>query len=331
MLDSAIWENSMARSKIGLIGAGQIGGTLAHLVGIKELGDVVMFDIAEGLPQGKGLDIAESSPVEGFDARYKGTQSYADLAGCDVVIVTAGVPRKPGMSRDDLLGINLKVMEAVGAGIKQYCPKAFVVCITNPLDAMVWALQKFSGLSAKKIVGMAGVLDSARFRFFLSEELGVSVEDVSAFVLGGHGDDMVPLVRYSTVAGIPLPDLVKMGWTTQAKIDAIVERTRKGGGEIVNLLKTGSAFYAPAASAIAMAESYLRDKKRVLPCATYLDGQYGQKGLFLGVPVVIGAAGVEHVVEIELNKEERVMFEKSVASVKSLIDACQGINAALKG
>ncbi len=321
----------MARSKIGLIGAGQIGGTLAHLVGLKELGDVVMFDIAEGLPQGKGLDIAESSPVEGFDARYKGTQSYADLAGCDVVIVTAGVPRKPGMSRDDLLGINLKVMEAVGAGIKQYCPKAFVVCITNPLDAMVWALQKFSGLSAKKLVGMAGVLDSARFRFFLSEELGVSVEDVSAFVLGGHGDDMVPLVRYSTVAGIPLPDLVKMGWTTQAKIDAIVERTRKGGGEIVNLLKTGSAFYAPAASAIAMAESYLRDKKRVLPCATYLDGQYGQKGLFLGVPVVIGAAGVEHVVEIELNKEERAMFEKSVASVKSLIDACRGINAALKG
>jgi malate dehydrogenase len=331
MLDSAIWEISMARSKIGLIGAGQIGGTLAHLVGLKELGDVVMFDIAEGLPQGKGLDIAESSPVEGFDARYKGTQSYADLAGCDVVIVTAGVPRKPGMSRDDLLGINLKVMEAVGAGIKQYCPKAFVVCITNPLDAMVWALQKFSGLSAKKIVGMAGVLDSARFRFFLGEELGVSVEDVSAFVLGGHGDDMVPLVRYSTVAGIPLPDLVKMGWATQAKIDAIVERTRKGGGEIVNLLKTGSAFYAPAASAIAMAESYLRDKKRVLPCATYLDGQYGQKGLFLGVPVVIGAAGVERVLEIELNKEEKAMFEKSVASVKSLIEACQGINAALKG
>ncbi|MBV9740327.1 MAG: malate dehydrogenase [Hyphomicrobiales bacterium] len=321
----------MARSKIGLIGAGQIGGTLAHLVGLKELGDVVMFDIAEGLPQGKGLDIAESSPVEGFDARYKGTQSYADLKGCDVVIVTAGVPRKPGMSRDDLLGINLKVMEAVGAGIKQYCPQAFVVCITNPLDAMVWALQKFSGLSTKKIVGMAGVLDSARFRFFLSEELGVSVEDVSAFVLGGHGDDMVPLVRYSTVAGIPLPDLVKTGWTTQAKIDAVVERTRKGGGEIVNLLKTGSAFYAPAASAIAMAESYLRDKKRVLPCATYLDGQYGQKGLFLGVPVVIGAAGVERVVEIELNKEESAMFEKSVASVKGLIEACRGINAALKG
>ena len=321
----------MARSKIGLIGAGQIGGTLAHLVGLKELGDVVMFDIAEGLPQGKGLDIAESSPVEGFDANYKGTQSYADLEGCDVVIVTAGVPRKPGMSRDDLLGINLKVMEAVGTGIKQYCPKAFVVCITNPLDAMVWALQKFSGLSSKKIVGMAGVLNSARFRFFLSQEFGVSVQDVSAFVLGGHGDDMVPLVRYSTIAGIPLPDLVKMGWTTQAKIDAVVERTRKGGGEIVNLLKTGSAFYAPAASAISMAESYLRDKKRVLPCATFLDGQYGQKGLFLGVPVVIGAGGVERVVEIALNGEEKAMFEKSVASVKGLIDACKSINPALKG
>jgi malate dehydrogenase len=321
----------MARSKIGLIGAGQIGGTLAHLVGLKELGNVVMFDIAEGLPQGKGLDIAESSPVEGFDANYKGTQSYADLEGCDVVIVTAGVPRKPGMSRDDLLGINLKVMEAVGTGIKQYCPEAFVVCITNPLDAMVWALQKFSGLSSKKIVGMAGVLDSARFRFFLSQEFGVSVQDVSAFVLGGHGDDMVPLVRYSTIAGIPLPDLVKMGWTTQAKIDAVVERTRKGGGEIVNLLKTGSAFYAPAASAISMAESYLRDKKRVLPCATFLDGQYGQKGLFLGVPVVIGAGGVERVVEIALNGEEKAMFEKSVASVKGLIDACKSINPALKG
>jgi malate dehydrogenase len=321
----------MARSKIGLIGAGQIGGTLAHLVGLKELGDVLMFDIAEGLPQGKGLDIAESSPVDGFDAAYKGTQSYADLAGCDVVIVTAGVPRKPGMSRDDLLGINLKVMEAVGSGIKQYCPEAFVICITNPLDAMVWALQKFSGLSTKKIVGMAGVLDSARFRLFLAQEFGVSVEDVTAFVLGGHGDDMVPLVRYSTVAGIPLPDLVKMGWTTQAKLDAIVDRTRKGGGEIVNLLKTGSAFYAPAASAIAMAESYLRDKKRVLPCAAYLEGQYGQKGMFLGVPIVIGASGVERIVEIGLSPEEKAMFDKSVASVRGLIDACKGINAALKG
>jgi malate dehydrogenase len=320
----------MPRSKIGLVGAGQIGGTLAHLAGLKELGDVVMFDIAEGLPQGKGLDIAESSPVDGFDANYRGTQSYGDLEGCDVVIVTAGVPRKPGMSRDDLLGINLKVMEAVGQGIKQNCPGAFVICITNPLDAMVWALQKFSGLSPKKIVGMAGVLDSARFRLFLAQEFGVSVEDVSAFVLGGHGDDMVPLVRYSTVAGIPLPDLVKMGWTTQDKIDAIVKRTRGGGGEIVNLLKTGSAFYAPAASAIAMAESYLRDKKRVLPCAAHLDGQYGQKGLFLGVPIVIGSGGVERIVEISLDAEEKAMFDKSVASVKGLVEACKGINAALK-
>ena len=321
----------MARSKIGLIGAGQIGGTLAHLAGLKELGDIVMFDVVEGLPQGKGLDIAESSPVDGFDANYKGTQSYADLAGCDVVIVTAGVPRKPGMSRDDLLGTNLKVMEAVGGGIKQYCPNAFVICITNPLDAMVWALQKFSGLSPKKIVGMAGVLDSARFRLFLSQEFEVSVEDVSAFVLGGHGDDMVPLVRYSTVAGIPLPDLVKMGWTTRAKIDAIVDRTRKGGGEIVALLKTGSAFYAPAASAIAMAESYLRDKKRVLPCAAYLDGQYGEKDMFLGVPIVIGAGGVERIVEIGLDGAEKAMFDKSVASVKGLVDACKAINPALKG
>ena len=257
----------MARKKIALIGAGQIGGTLAHLVGLKELGDVVLFDIAEGIPQGKGLDIAESAPVDGFDAKYKGANDYADIAGADVIIVTAGVPRKPGMSRDDLIGINLKVMEAVGDGIKQYAPNAFVICITNPLDAMVWALQKFSGLKPNKIVGMAGVLDSARFRHFLAEEFNVSVEDVTAFVLGGHGDDMVPLVRYSTVAGVPLPDLVKMGWTTQEKLDAMVERTRKGGGEIVNLLKTGSAFYAPAASAIAMAESYLKDKKRVLPCA----------------------------------------------------------------
>jgi malate dehydrogenase len=320
----------MARSKLGLIGAGQIGGTLAHLAGLKELADVVMFDIAEGLPQGKSLDIAESSPVDGFDASYKGTQSYADLAGCEVVIVTAGVPRKPGMSRDDLLGINLKVMEAVGGGIKQHCPKAFVICITNPLDAMVWALQKFSGVPHKKIVGMAGVLDSARFRLFLAQEFGVSVEDVSAFVLGGHGDDMVPLVRYSTVAGIPLPDLVKMGWTTQEKIDAIVKRTRGGGGEIVNFLKTGSAFYAPAASAIAMAESFLRDKKRVLPCASHLNGEYGVNDTFVGVPIVIGASGVERIVEIEMSKDEREMFARSVAAVQGLVEACKGINPALK-
>jgi malate dehydrogenase len=319
----------MARKKIALIGAGQIGGTLAHLAGLKELGDVVLFDIAEGIPQGKGLDIAESAPVDGFDAAYTGTQSYADIAGADVVIVTAGVPRKPGMSRDDLIGINLKVMKAVGEGIKAHAPDAFVICITNPLDAMVWALQKFSGLKPNMICGMAGVLDSARFRHFLADEFKVSVKDVSAFVLGGHGDDMVPLVRYSGVAGIPLPDLVSMGWTTQAKLDAIVERTRKGGGEIVNLLKTGSAFYAPAASAIAMAESYLKDQKRVLPCAAALGGQYGVKDMFVGVPVVIGAGGVEKVVEIGLDGDEKAMLAKSVASVQTLIDACKTVDPSL--
>jgi malate dehydrogenase len=315
----------MARSKIALIGAGQIGGTLAHLVGLKELGDVALFDVVEGVPQGKALDIAESSPISGFDARYAGTNSYDAIEGANVCIVTAGVPRKPGMSRDDLLGINLKVMEQVGAGIRKYAPNAFVICITNPLDAMVWALQKTSGLNKHMVVGMAGVLDSARFRYFLAEEFNVSVEDVSAFVLGGHGDDMVPLVRYSAVAGIPLPDLVKMGWTTQAKLDAIVERTRKGGGEIVNLLKTGSAFYAPAASAIAMAESYLKDKKRVLPCAAYLNGEYGVRDMYIGVPVVIGAKGVERIVQIDLAKAEQAMLDKSIASVQGLIDACKKI------
>jgi len=319
----------MARKKIALIGAGQIGGTLAHLAGLKELGDVVLFDIAEGIPQGKGLDIAESAPVDGFDAAYTGTQSYADIAGADVVIVTAGVPRKPGMSRDDLIGINLKVMKSVGEGIKAHAPNAFVICITNPLDAMVWALQKFSGLKPNMICGMAGVLDSARFRHFLADEFKVSVKDVSAFVLGGHGDDMVPLVRYSGVAGIPLPDLVTMGWTTQGRLDAIVERTRKGGGEIVNLLKTGSAFYAPAASAIAMSESYLKDQKRVLPCAAALTGQYGVKDMFVGVPVVIGAGGVEKIVEIGLDGDEKAMLEKSVASVQTLIDACKTVDPSL--
>jgi malate dehydrogenase len=319
----------MARKKIGLIGAGQIGGTLAHLAAVKELGDIVLFDIVDGIPQGKALDIAESGPVEGFNAKLTGTSSYADIAGSDVIIVTAGVPRKPGMSRDDLLGINLKVMDAVGAGIKTHAPGAFVICITNPLDAMVWALQKTSGLPPHRIVGMAGVLDSARFRHFLSEELNVSVEDVSAFVLGGHGDDMVPSVRYSTVGGIPLPDLVKMGWTTQAKLDAIVERTRKGGGEIVNLLKTGSAFYAPAASAIAMAESYLKHQRRVVPAAAHLTGQYGVHDAYIGVPVVIGANGVERIIEITLDEAETAMFEKSVASVRGLIDACKAINPAL--
>ncbi len=319
----------MARKTIALVGAGQIGGTLALLAGLKELGDIVLFDIIEGAPQGKALDISEASPIEGFDASIKGVNDYSGLAGADVIIVTAGVPRKPGMSRDDLLGINLKVMDAVGAGIRQHAPDAFVICITNPLDAMVWALQKASGLPTNKVVGMAGVLDSARFRYFLAEEFDVSVEDVTAFVLGGHGDDMVPLIRYSTVAGVPLPDLVKMGWTTHEKIDAIVERTRKGGGEIVNLLKTGSAFYAPASSAIAMAESYLRDKKRVLPCAAFLDGEYDVEGMYVGVPVVIGGSGVERILEIEMSQTEREMFSKSVASVKTLVDACKTINPAL--
>jgi len=319
----------MARKKIALIGAGHIGGTLAHLAAVKELGDIILFDIIDGVPQGKALDLAQSGPVEGFNAKLAGASSYAEIAGADVVIVTAGVPRKPGMSRDDLLGINLKVMDAVGAGIKTHAPGAFVICITNPLDAMVWALQKTSGLPPHRIVGMAGVLDSARFRHFLSEELEVSVEDVTAFVLGGHGDDMVPSVRYSTVAGIPLPDLVKMGWTTQARIDAIVERTRKGGGEIVNLLKTGSAFYAPAASAISMAESHLKDQRRVLPAAAHLTGQYGVHDAYIGVPVVIGANGVERIVEIALDEAEAAMFAKSVASVRGLIDACKAINPAL--
>lgn len=320
----------MARKKIALIGAGQIGGTLAHLIGLKELGDVVLFDIAEGVPQGKALDLVESSAVDGFDALYTGTNDYKDIAGSDVVIVTAGVPRKPGMSRDDLIGINLKVMEAVGAGIRQYAPKAFVICITNPLDAMVWALQKFSGVKPNRIVGMAGVLDSARFAYFLNEATGVSIKDISTFVLGGHGDDMVPLVRYSTVGGVPLPDLIKMKWLTQEQLDAIVERTRKGGGEIVNLLKTGSAFYAPAASAVAMAASYLKDQKRVLPCAAHVKNAYGARDMFVGVPVVIGEKGVERIVNIRLNKAEQAMMDKSIASVQGLIEACKTINPALK-
>ncbi|MEM7075548.1 MAG: malate dehydrogenase [Pseudomonadota bacterium] len=319
----------MARPKIALIGAGQIGGTLAHLAALKELGDVILFDIAEGTPEGKALDIAESGPSEGFDAALRGTQDYADIAGADVCIVTAGVPRKPGMSRDDLLGINLKVMKSVGEGIRDNAPDAFVICITNPLDAMVWALREFSGLPREKVCGMAGVLDSARFRHFLSLEFNVSMKDVTAFVLGGHGDSMVPLTRYSTVAGIPLPDLVEMGWTTEEQLDAIVQRTRDGGAEIVGLLKTGSAFYAPATSAIEMAESYLKDQKRVLPCAAHVDGMYGLDGLYVGVPTVIGAGGIERVVEISLNKDEQEMFDKSVSAVKGLVDACKGIDDSL--
>jgi malate dehydrogenase len=315
----------MARNKIALVGAGNSGGTLALLAGLKDLGDVVLFDIVDGVPQGKALDIAEASPVEGFDSVLSGASSYEAIKGADVVIVTAGIPRKPGMSRDDLIGTNAKVMKAVGEGIKANCPDAFVICITNPLDVMVGLLQKYSGLPKNKVVGMAGVLDSARFRYFLAEEFGVSVEDVTAFVLGGHGDTMVPLIRYSTVAGIPVPDLIKMGWSTQEKIDQIVQRTRDGGAEIVGLLKTGSAFYAPASSAIQMAESYLKDKKRVLPCAAYVDGQYGLNGLYVGVPTVLGAGGVEKIVEIELNADEKTMFDNSVNAVKTLNEVAAGL------
>ncbi len=319
----------MARNKIALIGSGMIGGTLAHLASLKEMGDVVLFDIAEGLPEGKALDISQSAPVEGFNATLSGTQDYADLAGADVCIVTAGVPRKPGMSRDDLLGINLKVMKAVGEGIKAHAPDAFVICITNPLDAMVWALREFSGLAHNKVVGMAGILDSSRFRHFLADEFKVSVENVTTFVLGGHGDTMVPLARYSTVAGIPLPDLVKMGWTTQARLDEIIQRTRDGGAEIVGLLKTGSAYYAPATSAIQMAEAYLKDKKLLVTAAAHLKNQFGQDDLYVGVPVIIGADGVERIVEIELNPDEQKMFDNSVDAVKGLVAACKEIDSSL--
>jgi malate dehydrogenase len=319
----------MARKKIALIGAGMIGGTLAHIAAMRELGDIVLFDIMEGIPEGKALDIAQAGPIDDFDAKLKGSSDYADIEGADVCIVTAGIARKPGMSRDDLLGINLKVMKAVGEGIRKHAPGAFVICITNPLDAMVWALREFSGLPHNMVVGMAGVLDSARFRHFLADEFNVSVEDVTAFVLGGHGDTMVPVVEYSTVAGIPIPDLVKMGWTTQDKIDAIVKRTRGGGGEIVALLKTGSAYYAPATSAIAMAESFLKDKKRVLPCAAHLTGQYGVNDLYVGVPCVLGAGGVERVIEIELNPQARENFDVSVDAVKELLEACKQIDNSL--
>ena len=319
----------MGRKKIALIGAGMIGGTLAHLAACKELGDIILFDIAQGMPKGKALDLSQAAPVEGYDALLEGSDDYSDIAGADVVIVTAGVPRKPGMSRDDLLGINLKIMKAVGEGIKANCPEAFVICITNPLDAMVWALREFSGLPHKMVVGMAGVLDSARLRHFLAQEFKVSVEDVTGFVLGGHGDTMVPVIAYSTVAGIPVPDLVRMGWSTREKIDAIVQRTRSGGGEIVGLLGNGSAYYAPATSAIAMAESFLKDKKRVLPCAAFLTGQYGVDGLYVGVPVVIGSAGAERIVEINLDKSARDNFDRSVDAVKDLLAACKGLDDSL--
>jgi malate dehydrogenase len=316
----------MARNKIALIGAGQIGGTLALLAGLKQLGDVLLVDVVEGVPQGKALDIVQGSAIEGYDAAVKGSNDYADIEGADVVIVTAGIPRKPGMSRDDLIGVNAGIVKTVGEAIKNHCPQAFVITITNPLDVMVWVMREACGLPPQRVVGMAGILDSARFRYFLAQEFGVSVEDVTAFVLGGHGDTMVPLVRYSTVAGIPLPDLVKMGWTTQKRLEQVVQRTRDGGGEIVGLLKTGSAFYAPASSAIQMAEAYLRDKKRVLPCAACLDGQYGVKDLYVGVPVVIGAGGIERVVEISLNPEEKAAFDKSVAAVRELVEVVRKMN-----
>ena len=319
----------MARKKIALIGAGNIGGTLAHLAAQKALGDIVLFDVVDGVPQGKALDLAQCGPVEGFDVNLKGSNDYADIAGADVIIVTAGVARKPGMSRDDLLGINLKVMKAVGEGIKANAPNAFVICITNPLDAMVWALREFSGLPHHMVCGMAGVLDSARFRHFLADEFKVSVKDVNAFVLGGHGDTMVPVIEYSTVAGIPVPDLIKMGWSTQEKIDAIVQRTRSGGGEIVALLKTGSAYYAPATSAIEMAEAYLHDQKRLLPCAVNLNGEYGVSDLYVGVPVILGAGGVERIVEIELSPSAKANFQVSVDAVKELLTACRGIDPSL--
>lgn len=319
----------MARKKIALIGAGNIGGTLAHLAALKGLGDIVLFDVVEGVPQGKALDLSQCGPVEGFDANIKGSNDYADIAGADVIIVTAGVARKPGMSRDDLLGINLKVMKAVGEGIKNNAPDAFVICITNPLDAMVWALREFSGLPANKVVGMAGVLDSARFSHFLAEEFGVSVKDVNTFVLGGHGDTMVPVLEYSTVSGIPVSDLIEMGFSTKEKVEEIVKRTRGGGGEIVALLKTGSAFYAPATSGIAMAEAYLYDQKRILPAAAHLSGEYGIDNLYVGVPVVIGANGVEKIVEVKLSDEAKANLQVSVDAVKELLVACKGIDNTL--
>jgi malate dehydrogenase len=306
------------RKKIALIGAGNIGGTLAHLISLKELGDVSLIDVAEGIPQGKALDLAQSSSIELFNVKIQGSTSYKAMKDADVVIVTAGFARSPGMTRDDLVEKNSSIIQQVGNEIKKNCPKSFVICITNPLDAMVSILQKSAGLNTNMCVGMAGVLDSARLQYFLAEEFGVSIQDVNAFVLGGHGDTMVPLIRYSTVSGIPVPELVKLKWSTQKKVNAIIKRTRDGGGEIGRLMKTSSAFYAPASSAIAMAESYLKDNKRVLPCAAYLKGEYGVKGLYVGVPVIIGCKGVEKIIEFKLSSLEKKQFKKSVAAVRNL-------------
>jgi len=315
------------RAKIALIGGGNIGGTLAHLCGIKNLGDVVIVDRGGGVAAGKALDLEQSSSMEGYDSKMWGTADYSAIKGCDVVIITAGVPRQPGMSRDDLLSVNAEVMKAVGQGVKENCPNAFVIVVTNPLDAMVYSFQKASGLPHHMIAGMAGVLDSGRFKLFLSRELGVSSEDISAMVLGGHGDTMVPMIRHTTVAGIALPDLVKMGWIKQEKLDEIVDRTRNGGAEIVQLLQKGSAFYAPATAALEMAESFLYDRKRLLPCAAYLNGEYNIKDLYVGVPVIIGSKGVEKIVELELNQTEREMFDASVKSVEGLLEALSKLAA----
>ena len=313
----------MAQTKIALIGAGNIGGTLALLSGLKNLGDVVLFDVLEGIPQGKALDISQFAAVEGWDMTFTGTNDYKDIEGADVVIVTAGLPRKPGMSRNDLIETNAKIITQVAQGIKTYAPHAFVITITNPLDVMVWIMQEESGLPHHKVVGMAGVLDSCRFKKFLSDALKVSVRDIHTAVMGGHGDTMVPLIRYSTVGGIPLPEIVRMGWLTQEQLDAIVDRTRMGGGEIVKLLKTGSAFYAPASSAISMAEAYLNDTKRMIPCAAWLKGEYGINDLYVGVPALIGAKGVEKIVELDLTPEERKMFDHSVQTVRDLVALVQ--------
>jgi malate dehydrogenase len=311
----------MARHKIALVGAGNIGGTLALLSGLKHLGDVVLIDISEGIPQGKSLDIEQLSPVIGFDCHYEGHQDYEALKGCDVVIVTAGIPRKPGMSRDDLLAINGQVMKTVGEAVGRHCPHAFVIVVTNPLDVMVWVLQQASGLPHHRVVGMAGVLDSARFRLFLARALDVSVQDVHAMVMGGHGDSMVPLVDYASVSGIPLTKIIEMGWISQESLDQIIERTRQGGGEIVGLLRTGSAFYAPAASALSMAQAYLWDEKKVLPCAAWLTGQYGLKDLYVGVPTVIGKEGVEKILELPLGDRDLSALHQSAKAVSDLVDA----------
>jgi malate dehydrogenase len=315
----------MARKKIALIGGGQIGGVLAQLAALRELGDVVLFDIVEGLPQGKCLDIAEAAPIDGFDVELKGTNDYKDIAGSDVVIVTAGLPRKPGMSRDDLIEVNSKIIASVAEGIKQYAPNAFVIVISNPLDAMVTLLQRITGFPYKRVIGQAGVLDSARFEAFIAWEMGVSVKDVTAMTLGGHGDDMVPLVRYASVKGIPVLELLERKYKDKAKakevMEAMVKRTRGAGGEVVALLKTGSAFYSPASAAIAMAESFLKDQKRVLPTCCYLQGEYGVKGYYVGVPAVLGSDGVENILEFALDAEEQAMMDKSVAAVKGLVDS----------